>query len=424
MDTQSQEEGLNEAGENPKVPPLLNEDDAAELPPTLKEQASKPSSESVASHVPDASVQQSVFVRAWNGFYAAIGWCFGLACLIAGLAVVAAIPVVNLVGLGYLLFACGHIASTGRFRDGFVGVRRAGRLGGAILGVWLALWPARMLASLRDSAMVVSPEKAGFWIVALWVVTGITILHIAWALMRGGKFRHFVWPAPIRLFFWLGESNKFAAARDALWKTVAGLQLPRLFWLGARGFAGTVLWLIIPVGLMVLASLIPHNAGILVSLLGGLLMMFVVLLLPFLQVWFAKEGRMRAFVEVWPVLKLMGRSPFRCWIALALTLTSSLPLFLLKVELTPAEITWLPALFFVVFGLPARLISGWAMGRAIYHEPLKSGWALWLSRLAAFGLAVPFIFTYVLILFFSQFISWNGTLSLLEQHAFLIPSPF
>ena len=444
MDKQSQEEGLNEAGENPEVPPLLNEDDAPELPPILKGKASMPSSEAVASQVPDASepetpvprsnspvaepvtasVQPSIFVRAWTGFYAAIGWCFGLVCLIAGLAVVAAIPLVNLVGLGYLLFACGHIASTGRFRDGFVGVRRAGRLGGAILGVWLVLWPARMLASLRDSAMVVSPEKAGFWIVALWVVTGITILHIAWALIRGGKLRHFVWPAPIRLFFWLGESNKFATARDALWKTVAGLQLPRLFWLGARGFAGTVLWLILPVGLMVLASLIPHNAGILVSLLGALLMMFVVLLLPFLQVWFAKEGRMRAFVEVWPVLKLMGRSPFRCWIALALTLTSSLPLFLLKVELTPAEITWLPALFFVVFGLPARLIAGWAMGRAISHEPLKSGWTRWLSRVAALALAVPFIFVYVLILFFSQFISWNGTLSLLEQHAFLIPSPF
>jgi len=43
---------------------------------------------------------------------------------------------------------------------------------------------------------------------------------------------------------------------------------------------------------------------------------------------------------------------------------------------------------------------------------------------AALALAVPFIFVYVLILFFSQFISWNGTLSLLEQHAFLIPSPF
>ena len=193
MDKQSQEEGLNEARENPEVPPLLNEDDAAELPPILKEQASKPSSESVPSQVPDASepetpvprsnspvaepvtasVQQSIFVRAWTSFYAAIGWCFGLVCLIAGLAVVAAIPLVNLVGLGYLLFACGHIASTGRFRDGFVGVRRAGRLGGAILGVWLVLWPARMLASLRDSAMVVSPEKAGFWIVAL-----LSLIHI------------------------------------------------------------------------------------------------------------------------------------------------------------------------------------------------------------------------------------------------------
>ena len=106
MDKQSQEEGLNGAGENPEVPPLLNEDDASELPPILKEHASKPSSESVASHIPDASepetpvprsnspvaepvtasVQQSIFVRAWTSFYAAIGWCFGLVCLIAGLA--------------------------------------------------------------------------------------------------------------------------------------------------------------------------------------------------------------------------------------------------------------------------------------------------------------------------------------------------
>lgn len=369
-------------------------------------------------------LRRAWILRVWDGFYGAVGWCFGLVCLIAGLGVVAAIPVVNLVGLGYLMFACGRIAATGRFRDGFVGIRRAGQLGGAILGVWLLLWPARLLASLRDSALVVSPDRYGFWSAMLWLVTGITVLHVAWALVRGGKLRHFVWPAPVRFVRWLGESNKYATIRDALWKTMAGLQLPRLFWLGARGFAGTVLWLILPVGLMILAAMIPHNAGILISLLGGLLMTFVVLLLPFLQVWFAKEERMRAFIEVWPVLKLMGRSPFRCWIALSLTLTLAVPLFLLKVELTPAEITWLPALFFVIFGFPARLLTGWAMGRAIHREPLKSGWARWLSRLTAFGLAVPFVFAYVLILYFSQFISWNGTLSLLEQHAFLIPSPF
>ena len=91
-----------------------------------------------------------------TGFRSAIHLLAGLAlrrtlvllvCLIAGLAVVAAIPLVNLVGLGYLLFAwayCQYWQISGW--PLWVCVR-AGRLGGAILGVWLVLWPARMLAS-------------------------------------------------------------------------------------------------------------------------------------------------------------------------------------------------------------------------------------------------------------------------------------
>ena len=102
----------------------------------------------------------------------------------------------------------------------------------------------------------------------------------------------------------------------------------------------------------------------------------------------------------------------------------TVPLFLLKVELTLAEITWPPALFFVVFGLPARMMTGWAMGRAEKREPSSNFLLRWFCRLAALGLALPILFSYVVILFFSQFISWNGTLSLLEQHAFLVPSPF
>jgi hypothetical protein len=124
------------------------------------------------------------------------------------------------------------------------------------------------------------------------------------------------------------------------------------------------------------------------------------------------------------VCRLAGRAPFKFWFALSLTLVLAVPLFLLKIELTPAEITWLPALFFVVFGLPARLITGWAMGRAEQREPSPNFLLRWFCRLTALGLAVPFIFSYVVILFFSQYISWNGTLSLLEQHAFLVPSPF
>ena len=327
--------------------------------------------------------------------------------LIVGLAVISVIPVVNLISLGYLLHVSGTIARTGRLRDGFIGVRKAGRLGGVILGIWLVLWPARLLAALRDSAVIVDPERVGGWSVWLWIVTTLTCLFIvlgSWLL--------------------LGAPKKFTHARDAIWETMAGLRLPMLFWLGVRGFAGTLLWLLIPVGLLILASNIAHNAGILVSLFGGGLLMGVLLFLPFLQVWFARENRFRAFFEVLTVGRLAGRAPFKFWLALSLTLVLALPLFVLKIELTPAEITWLPALFFVVFGLPARMMTGWAMGRADRREPSSNFLIRWFCRFAALGLALPVLFSYVVILFFSQFISWNGTLSLLEQHAFLVPSPF
>ena len=341
-------------------------------------------------------------------------------CLIGGLAIISVIPVVNLASLGYLLHVSGTIARTGRLRDGFIGVRRAGHLGGIVLGTWLVLWPARFIAMLRDSVLIVDPQRTGGWSVGLWIITALTCCHIVWALLRGGRLRHFFWPAPIRFFRWLRTPDKYIHARDAVWNTVAQLHLPDLFWLGARGFAGTVLWLLIPVGLMILASNIASNAGILVSLLGGLLLMGVLLYLPFLQVWFAKENRFHAFIEVSEVRRLAGKAPFMFWLGLLLTLLLAVPLFLLKVELTPTEIAWLPALFFVVFGLPARLMVGWAMGRADRREAPRHFALRWLFKLAA----LPIVFGYVVILFGTQFISWNGPLSLLEQHAFLVPSPF
>ena len=364
--------------------------------------------------------KQSFFRRIGHGIYSAIGWCFGTLCLIVGLAIVSAIPIVNLTSLGYLLHVSGTIARTGHLRDGFIGVRKAGRLGGVVLGIWLMLWPARFLAAMRDSAVIVNPNGAGGWSVGLWIVTGLTSLHIIWAILRGGKLRHFAWPAPIKFIRWIGSTDKFTNARDALWDTVSELQLPYLFWLGTRGFAGTLLWLLIPVSLMILASNIASNAGILVSLLGGLLLMGVLLYLPFMQVWFAKENRFGAFIEITAVHRLGNKAPFMFWLGLLLTLVLALPLFLLKVELMPSEITWLPALFFVIFGLPARLMVGWAMGRAVRRERARHFTLRWFFRLAA----LPIVFGYTLILFLTQFILWNGPMSFLEQHAFLVPSPF
>lgn len=417
MNTPEQDERFQPAEKEAEPPPLIQ-------PPVLQtpldHQPPVLQSLPVQAQLDLPQPQRSLPGRIGRGFYSAIGWYFGMLSLVIGLAIVSVIPLVNLLSLGYLLHVSGIIAHTGRLRDGFIGVRRAGHLGGIILGTWLVLWPARFIAMLRDSAVIVDPERAGGWSVGLWIVTVLTSLHIVWALLRGGRLRHFFWPAPIRFFRWLRTPDKYAHARDAVWDTAAELRLPDLFWLGARGFAGTVLWLLIPVGLMILASNIASNVGILISLLGGLLLMGVLLYLPFLQVWFAREGRFHAFIEISDVRRLAGKAPFMFWLGLLLTLVLAVPLFLLKVELTPAEITWLPALFFVVFGLPARMMVGWAMGRADRREAPRHFALRWLFKLAA----LPVVFGYVVILFLTQFISWNGTLSLLEQHAFLVPSPF
>ena len=302
MNTQGQDEGF-QPKELKDVPAVLGQY-KGELPPLLEappaSEASPETVPPVVEMLPEFPAVKPLIQRIGRGIYSAAGWCFGMLSLIGGLSVISVIPIVNLLSLGYLLHVSATIARTGRLRDGFIGVRRAGQLGGIVLGIWLVLWPARFIALLRDSAVIVDPQRVGGWSVGMWIVTTLISLHIIWALLRGGKLRHFFWPAPIRLFRWLGTPDKFTTARDAVWETAVGLRLPELFWLGTRGFAGTVLWLLIPVVLMILASKIAHNAGVLVSLLGGVLLMGVLFIIPFQQVWFARENRFRAFIESGP----------------------------------------------------------------------------------------------------------------------------
>src|SRR5205809_278239 len=59
-------------------------------------------------------------LKLWYGLCYALEWLFGLASLLACLAVLAAIPIVNFLSLGYLLEASGRVAKSGRLRDGFI----------------------------------------------------------------------------------------------------------------------------------------------------------------------------------------------------------------------------------------------------------------------------------------------------------------
>lgn len=351
----------------------------------------------------------------------ALEWLFGFAALIILVAACSVIPVLNFLSLGYLLHVSGTVARTGRFRDAFIGVRKAAVFGSIAAGVWLVVWPARIISDYWKDAELISPGSpiARAWHIGLIIVTTITLLHIAWACVRGGKLWHFLWPQPLRLLRWLRSPDKIGGIQHTITDYVISLRLPFYFWLGARGFAGALAWLIVPVGILMAASQLPVGGAVIVSFFGGLLLLLVAIHLPFMQANFAHSGRFRALFELREVRRQFVRAPLAFWLALLVTLLFAIPLYLLKIELTPQELAWLPSLLFVAFIFPARVLTGWALGRALRREQPCHWFARWLAR---FGI-LPVALAYVLAHYFIPFLASNGALGLLEQHAFLVPAP-
>jgi len=356
-------------------------------------------------------------VFAWIG--SVVEWLCGALTLTVTLAVLSVIPILNFLSLGYLLEASGRVARTKRLRAGFVGVRKAAVFGRIVVGTWLILWPLRFIASMeKDAKLIADGSVARGWRIAFFIFGALSIGHIVWACLRGGKLRHFLWPAPIRFIKWLRTSGKLEKIRNGIVEYVAGLRIGHYFRLGAFGFVGGVMWLAIPVGLLVIGAFLPPGGGFLLGLLGGGLLFLVALYLPFIQAHYAVENRFGAMFELGRVRELFRQAPVAFWTALFITLLFSLPLYLLKIEFPLREIAWLPSLFFVAFIFPARLLTGWAMGRALKREQPRHFIFRWLARFSL----VPVAGFYVLIVYLTQYLSWHGAFSLIEQHAFLVPS--
>jgi hypothetical protein len=351
-----------------------------------------------------------------------VEWLFGLACLIGGLAVLAALPVLQFLSLGYLLESGGRVAKSGRLRDGFIGVRVAARLGGIVMASWLFLLPVRFLADMAHSADIIDPggQAARGWWLALYIAMAVTFLHITLACARGGRLRYFLWP--FNFVWFIGQlirGRYYARARDAVWDFVMSLRLPHYFWLGVKGFVVAFAWLVVPVNWLALGhSNIP--AAPLVGFMGAVALGIVLLYLPFLQLRVAATGRMGAGFNVLAVRDGFRRAPWAHSFAVVITLLFALPLYLLKIEIVPREAAWLPGLVFIAFIFPARLLAGWAMGRATRRAEPRHWFFRWTGRLPL----LPVAGVYVLIVFFTQYTSWNGVWSLYEQHAFLVPVPF
>jgi len=343
--------------------------------------------------------------------------------LVVILSVLATIPVLQFLSLGYLLEASGRIVTSQKTRNGFIGISTAARMGSVGLGIILTLLPVRYLSSLWYSSLILNGEATATKVLRFAVfVTGIiALIHISWATHRGGKLRHFVWPAPMKLLHRLKSGGMYDEAADGLAKFYCHLQLPYFFWLGIRGFVGASIWLFVPVTLMALATKIENpDFGGLMAFAGGITLGFVLIYLPFLQTRLPTTNRFYSQFEVRTVRNQFKLAPIAYWVSLLMTLTLAIPLYLLKAELIPREATWLPSLVFVTFMFPARLAVGWAVARAEKQTQPR----IWISRwLARLGL-LPVALIYSLIVYFTQFTSWYGSLSLYEQHAFLLPVPF
>lgn len=399
---------------------------------------------------------------------------FGIVSLILMLAVIAAIPVVNFLALGYLLEVEGRVARTGKLRNAFLLLDVAPRFGSIALSIWLWILPLRVIATWRGDLAFLEPggQTDRYWTIYAPVIAVLIGTHICLALARGGCLHHFffipqqlperrsiklllgvgagalvivslAWPQALlvaggvvlALLFLLSPVSAFLNARwlwsrlknhDYMSQATAGVQdfLQRLrlrhhFWLGVRGFAGAFLWLVIPTAMF--ASATPDGGiGILLSIIGGIGLVVVFSWLPFLQARFAMTGQWRDMFDRRAIRQLYRRTPLAWFLATAVVYVLALPLYLPKVYLLPSDAMWLVTIVFIVSIYPARVLTGWVVYRATHRETLPwFGWR-WLSR----TLTVPLLALYVFLLFFTPLIGEHGKGVLFEHHALLLPVPF
>jgi hypothetical protein len=357
--------------------------------------------------------------RAARGFASTAEWVFGLVSLVVGLSILAALPVIQVVTLGYFLESSARVARTGRLRDGLIGVRRAARIGCVVAAIWLSLVPAWLVGSYARSAELIDPggPAARNLRIALVFVTVVSFLYVAAACARGALLRHFLWPwgHPFWLVRRVRAGGLYSEIRDGLWEFLAGLRVPYYFRLGLVGFVGTLAWLVVPAILIGATQRFP-----LLGPLGAILLAVIVPFLPFLQVRYAVEGRVSALFSRRAIRDRFRRAPWAFAFSLFVLLVAAIPLYFLKIEMIPREAAWLPSLIFVIFLAPARLLTGWAYARSGRRDSPRH----WILRILGRVAITAAALLYVLVVFVAQYTSWGGAGSLYEQHAFLLPVPF
>lgn len=364
----------------------------------------------------------------WRRPIAFLVWAFqlifGLASLTFLLAVLAAIPVVNLSVLGYLLEVEGRVARSGRLRDAFPLIRVAPRVGSIALGVYLWTLALRLIGNSSANAFIVDPGGAADRRLAAIssIAWAVVTVHLCLALARGGGLLTFV--RPIKNARWLmarwQAGDYLETASRHVQSFVDELQPRHHFWLGLRGFAVGMVWLIVP-SVLYVAAKEPKGGAAIFTVAIGFLLTIVFAWVPFLQARFAAENRFGAGLELRQVKELFRHAPFAFLIATILVYVLALPLYLFKAVQLPSDAQWPITLIFIVSIYPARVVTGWVYHRAVSRR--EQGLKSWLVTrlLVRYGLIFPLLGIYTAILYFTQFIAQDGKAELIKHHAFLLP---
>jgi hypothetical protein len=359
-----------------------------------------------------------------------IGWMirgsFSIASLIALLAILTAIPVLQIAAFGYLLAVAGRLANGEEFRNCLPHLRHAGQIGMAGFAIFVAALPTQLFAHWEYVSNLINPgsQQAIVMRVLAVAISMFAIIYLMWAWARGGRLKHYLWPQPKRFMREGWRWGTWSALPDRLWDFTTSLELPKYFWLGLRGVVGTLIWLI--PAMIIMRAFREGETG-LAGLVGFVSLVFLgigMLYLPMLQAHFGAENRFRALFEVSTIRRNFVSAPWAWFLTMVITLIlTPIPLYLLKVEATPREVMWLPCLVFVAFILPARVATGLALRRARRRPAVSGRWGAfskWFVRFAnSLVVAVYLLFVYV-----SQYISWDGLNTWVQQHAILIPVPF
>lgn len=393
------------------------------------------------------------------------GTLFGLASLICLLAFLVNIPILQIAVLGYFLDSSARIARGGKLSTGFIGLRTASQIGRWVLCSAIVLIPLSLVGRFWINAQIIdatSQQTAmlGHLYSALAMVTTI---HVLSALSCGGGIRHFFWPlvvpfsmltrlckrltgfcrsilvkpksaaqsahkrSPAKDWFVPGivwrkfrQGTLYTQSRDDTLNFLGRLRFPHFAWLGLKGFVGSAIWLLLPTVLLANANHPRTGFAGLSVFLGVLIAAGVFMILPMLQIQFAVDGRFGSLFNVRGAWSKMRRAPLACLLAMLLMLVLALPLFLLKIEKIPPELFWLLSVLFVVLGWPARFAWGAVYRYAQPREKRASRGVRWPMGILTATIALLFAF----IFFLTRYTSWNGTLSLFENHVFLLPMPF